>query len=1517
MAGEQLRALVGEAPFRVLEALSAASTPVSGRALARSLGISPTTASSALTYLQSAGLVASTRAGQSNLWRLDKRNVMIARWLDDATVPSGGTSASIRPQLKAVVFTALQLEYAAVIAHLPERSAARVGATRFEVGAFPGDVADWQVYVAEIGPGNVGTGIEVTAAVAVLQPSLVLFVGVAGSVKPADLCRGDVIVADRVYNLHAGKDSWSDVEGSVHLPRPISFPAAHGAIQLARTARRGDWVGELSEIIPPTEALNARGKKPNVEIRAIAAGEVVHADDRSKLMEKVRGQLNDVAAVDMESLGLYEAAHVSNLPALAVRGISDCIGDKQSGSDAEWQPQSAAHAAGFTFALLRKAEPEDFPGQAVPIPQGPSGEDETSQELLLRLPPSVALVYEWARSISGDKADAVLRELEALDGRPATWLSRFRYRQSALFKGNASAPLWIMVAEFADSHEHPTASWLYERAADLAEDRVLRAYLYSRASIAASRELESKRSEDLLTRASTTEPDGSLLWEYFHKALTAEATAVLAVTPPLVNALELPFAQQTLGVTGEGTDEDQSESFAAFVQRFTACCPALLEEARLTVSLSTTLALQATGQFGAAQALLEGLIGGISPFHADQGGRSALSALVGPRSANVVLQLAKVLSMRAVDRSNREMSFDREAALARAEDLALTARDRKRDWGGPTGDALAVAAQARASIGDVRGALRLLLLPPDGTAAPVEAASQPVIRAAAEIAVGLGNIDLALELAAKVGDPIERRLATALALTLRPDSYPEAAAEYRRALAESSISGRTDQRVRALLGLSMISELGSDELSQLEQIDAEMADLIRAQSFLTAGKTSEAQILARQYDSDPAIQIRVDALVSQGKHIDAIRALETHASKHGGERPLLQAAVIALSADLPDEAARLASRVTSSAEPTRRRAAHEILIDAASRRADWGTILSEARILLDDAELAEADTDRDASANKYRWVQAHALHQLRRMDEAYAVVRAQPRLTPVTVEQARLVASVLRAIAPAITIVSSPGDAAAQQAVTQNEVMSAAVTAAQAFPEDEELVATAVMVAFAMPAADPPDPRLMTKARTLLQQFFERFPQSSLIKAVPIGEPLKEFLQERLAPNAEAVEELRMRAFLGQIPISVCTAAINKSYAETLVCNSVGCYVLRNPDDHVNSAEVEAARKALDKTIVVDTSALFLSPVVLGESTQLRAHFERLLSTASQRDDILLSRVALLTRSAGSLGWNQTSQRPTLVEYDSETTERWAADVEQLAASLEWCDIVADPSYDGDPRNRDWSSPIRAAREQGASLLSDDAAFRAVARSEGVAAFGSLQLLEALVADGRLPGNLIEEAHQRLTQIRAAELPLLNEFLRIAKNDAWKATGYAAFLLARPVTWTPPSAGWRAYATLITKLPEKEPGEIAAWCGSALCGLCLVSSPQTVPAVAAALVAWTALEIRDKAVLPTLLAVGEQVIRRFAPGADLLRDVVHHLATTIRQLVPPGLAARVILSMLDGLEGDMHSRALSYFFMMP
>ena len=103
-----------------------------------------------------------------------------------------------RPRMTAVIFTALQDEYEAVAAHLPERRPSRVRTTRFEVGDFAGDHVDWTVHVAELGAGNIRTAIEVAAAVSALEPHLVLFVGVAASAKPKDLVHGDIVVADRV-----------------------------------------------------------------------------------------------------------------------------------------------------------------------------------------------------------------------------------------------------------------------------------------------------------------------------------------------------------------------------------------------------------------------------------------------------------------------------------------------------------------------------------------------------------------------------------------------------------------------------------------------------------------------------------------------------------------------------------------------------------------------------------------------------------------------------------------------------------------------------------------------------------------------------------------------------------------------------------------------------------------------------------------------------------------------------------------------------------------------------------------------------------------------------------------------------------------------------------------------------------------------------------------------------------------------------------------------------------------------
>jgi nucleoside phosphorylase len=1519
---DQLRALLDETAFRVLELLAASSSPVSGRALARSAKVSPTTASAALALLKRAGFANSIEAGRATTWYLDENSQTIRSWLDEGRRGDMAGGSGERPLLTAVILTALQEEYAAAIAHLPKRQSGRAGTTRFEVGTFEGDRCDWKVFVGEIGPGNATAAIEFVSAVDIIKPQLVLFVGVAGSVKPDDAGRGDVVVADRVYNVHSGKDAWSDTEGSVHRARPLSYPAAHGAVQLARSVRQRDWTAELGVVSPGIAVLNSNGKTPRVEIRAIAAGEVVHSDDRSELMEKVREVLNDVAAVDMESFGVYESAHIRQLPALAVRGISDCVGDKQPALDAVWQPRAASHAAAFAFALLRRAEPEDLPaaGSRPPPPEGqPIPETTSPRELLFRLPPPVTVVYEWAVPVVGARAIEVLNQLASLGGQPATWLSRFRHRTPALYKEEDSGPLWILVAEFADSHEHPSAAWLYEQAADRSADSIERSFLYARAAIAAHRDQGTDAAEELLAKAEAEEPGGRLLWEHHRAAFRSDVAAVLASTRALAAVLALGFAQPVIDAMGTSATSPEDEgAFSAYVSEFAERHSALLEQVRLHVALTAGSALQLAGKLNAAQMLFDGLVGGLPPYGTEGG--TVLSALVGSRTSTILLQIARTLLARVANLSSREPGFDADAALARAVELALTARDRRLDWYGPTGDAVAIAAHARARSGDTRGALRLLLPPPLGTARPAEASSEPVVQFAAELAVGTGNVELALEFAAKIKDPVERRIATALALTLRPDSHPEAATEIRAALGEPAMSERIDQQIRALLALAMVATLSDDEFARLEKLDPEIADVIRAQSFMTAGRTSEAQILARRYpDNDAAVQIRAEGLMSQGKVAEAVGVLETHGARHGEERLIVQAATIALTSGLTEEANRLAALVASSIDPSRRRMSGEIIIDAASRRSDWDRVLRETRRLLEDESIAEADPDRDVSVIKYRWARVHAFHQRRQMDQAYEVVRAQPRLDPTEVGQAQLVASLLRSIAPSVTEAHRSGEGTGE-GVTQAEVLSFAIEIAQAYPEDEELVATALMASLAMPADDPPDPVLMTKARMLQQQFFDSFPDSQIIRTVPIDEALSgvtEMLRTHLAPTADASEQMRRGAIVGQIPISVYTSGLQRSYAEGLIRNAVGCYVLQGTDDLVTAEEIEAARRALDGSVVVDTSALFLAEAVFGSTAELKSRFEHLLVTAPQRDDIVATRMSLMVRSAGSLGWDPVSDRPTMVHFDEEVTERWAKDAERLAAELSRCEVVPDPLYDGDARNRLWSSPVRLAAERGISILADDAALRAVARNEGVTAFGSLQLLSALVVDGALTPNALEEAYGRLMKIRAAELPLFERLFDLASEEGWKPNGYAGFLLTRPSTWVPLSRGLETYIGLVRALPSQEPDNVAGWFGAALFGLCLTTPVQTVPLAAGTLIAWTSLELRRPETLPVLLAQAEGVVGQFVRGVDLLREVVQRLVATIRQVSPPELVAGVVLALLAGLDEETHTKAVRHFLEAP
>lgn len=1519
-SAETLQATLDGTAYRALETLADTQGPTSGRALASALGVSPTTATVTLSRLRNAGFVFSERKGRADLWRVNRANPLIGEWLFETgrvPMPLNG-----RPQGRVVILTAKPEEYRAVIAHLNNPQPTRVGATRYEHGEFHGAHIDWTAYVAESGMGNVDTSAEVVAAAVTFEPHLVLFVGVAASVKPDDLCRGDVVVGSQAYSVHAGKDI--DEGGRpVTLGRPIGPPAPYALVQLATMVRRGEWAREVLLGVRP--ALNALGRPPTVEIKAIAAGEVVERNVKSALMERIRSQFDNVAALDMESFGLYEAAHRRGLPALAIRGISDSVGDKNAQDDQEWQPVASAHAAGFAFALLRAAEAQDLGTMpvTVPVPGAPSplGTSDvvagSADEALFKLPPSVAVAYEAAERALGGRASALVVELAALEDRWDEWLGRVRRNPPPSLTAADAGPLWVMLAAYAEAHVHSTAVWLYEQAAQRAANAPTRTVLLSRAALVAAREGTLEAAEGLLGRAATLRPDGETLWDLHRATIRNDPHSMLSTISRLLLPLDLGFLRAALPDEAAASPA-ADDGLIAFLDDFAAGSPELFEELRFVVANLAGAALLTANQLASAQLLYETLVDGLPSARPPSSGNAVRGSLVGPRTASVISQLARTLLTRVAGAQGPEPGLDKGRALATALELALTARDRMRDWFGPTAEVLRMAAMAQSAAGDPRGALALLLPPPHGTARPEEFSAQPVVSLAAELAATTRQSELAFSLAKRIEDGVERHIATGLAYLGRGDCRAEAAQEFRAALHGAAVGNRRDQQVRAVLGLSFVEEPTDDELALVDDVDRATADLIRAQRHAAAGRSLQAQLITRQYPpSEATVEIRVELLLADGKVEEAIAVLEDYARENNDERFLVQAATLAISADHTGEAERIARLFAASLDAHRRRIAGEILIDVASRSKRWDRVLAETRRLLDDPDIAKRDPDRAAHLVAYRWARAEAHYQLRQFPDAYEAVQKDPPLVAVNEGQARLVLGVLHFVAPSVREL---GEVEVQSPCpTQAEVLARLTEIAQAFPDNEEIVAAAVMTSLQLPVEEI-DPGQLAMARALQQQFFGRFPDSHLIRQVPLRDTVAdvtELLRGTLAAGAEEAIARRREAWAGKIPLSVFAAIVRRSYSEALIKNAAACYMIAQADPEVTSREVAAAASALNGTVVVDTSSLFLAHVAFGDVARLRSHFDRFLLGGPQRDDILAARSALQMNSPFSMGWDPFTNRPTIERRDDATAQRWASDGERLAAALRLCEVVPEPLGEGDHFQRVWSASILLAKDKGVALLADDAALRVTARSEGVSAFSSLQVLQALVMAGELEESVLETAYRQLMVIRAAELPLPGGVLGIAAEENWSPHGYAAFMLARPATWTPWQQGLAIYIDLIKAIPKPNPNDLAAWCGAALFGLCQAIPNGMVPIAAGSLVAWTVVTAKQAELLPIALDVCAPVIAQFARDVDLLRQVVLRVVSTFRQLVPEQHLGSVVLPLFQGLDEMRRNEALRTFFTAP
>jgi nucleoside phosphorylase len=250
------------------------------------------------------------------------------------------------PTLRAVVVTALLLEFEAVCAHLENLHEERDRGTIYTVGKFQGLHAEWHVAVVIGEAGGINAAAAAERAITNFDPDLALFVGVAGGLAEQGMAWGKVVAATEVSNYE-----WGVERNDFHL-RPMSWRTSYALRQ------RALQVQSAAEWPRRAKAELLEGMEFAAVVQPIAAGDKLVRETESDTYQRVREKLDRAVAVEMEGHGFLAALDQNEqVSGIIVRGISDLCFDKDEAGRAGTQPVAAANAAAFAFELLAQYQP--------------------------------------------------------------------------------------------------------------------------------------------------------------------------------------------------------------------------------------------------------------------------------------------------------------------------------------------------------------------------------------------------------------------------------------------------------------------------------------------------------------------------------------------------------------------------------------------------------------------------------------------------------------------------------------------------------------------------------------------------------------------------------------------------------------------------------------------------------------------------------------------------------------------------------------------------------------------------------------------------------------------------------------------------------------------------------------------------------------------------------------------------------------------------------------------------------
>ncbi|MGI4809888.1 MAG: hypothetical protein ACRYF2_17465 [Janthinobacterium lividum] len=186
--------------------------------------------------------------------------------------------------------------------------------------------------------GLVPSTLDVAIALGAFRPSVVSMSGICAGLS-GNATLGELIVASPAWEYQAGK--WSENGFEIAPTQIILRPATR--VKIAQAFEQDDLLDVFEHGLGK---LGRPGKRHKPSIKPFATGSAVIADSRR--LEHIKQQHRKVAGLDMETFGLYYAAHeaAQQVPHFfSVKCVVD-LADKDKGDDLhEYGCAMAARAA--------------------------------------------------------------------------------------------------------------------------------------------------------------------------------------------------------------------------------------------------------------------------------------------------------------------------------------------------------------------------------------------------------------------------------------------------------------------------------------------------------------------------------------------------------------------------------------------------------------------------------------------------------------------------------------------------------------------------------------------------------------------------------------------------------------------------------------------------------------------------------------------------------------------------------------------------------------------------------------------------------------------------------------------------------------------------------------------------------------------------------------------------------------------------------------------------------------------